>query len=402
MRPGVTPRRPCAAPAVLGERPSLRVLGTSVTLLNPIRAAAEADLGMRLEFATADGTEAQRRAALAPASFDVYDQWFHDLDLVWPTGSIQPLDPSRLRAWDRVIDLPKGGGKAPDRPIAPGAAPSRRLWVQLDGTLGHVPSDRISMAPTVHNADGFAVIGEAVGPTESWGALLDPAWAGRVVLQSDAAIGCVEIIMSLAAQGRLLPADSGDLSIEEIQTLISILRRLRRQGHFRAFWADEAEAIAAMRGASPLIGSLWWSGVIGLRAAGIPVRVATPIEGYRGWFGGIGLASHLYGRALDAAYDYLNWWHEGPAGAIVARNGAYSATPDAARRGLTADEWAFWYEGRPAKGAICDALGREVYAAGERREGGGHAERMDRVAVWNTVMTEHNYLVRRWDEALAS
>ena len=392
---------PRSAPAVLGERPTLRVLGTTVTLLDPIRAAAEADLGLRLEFATADGTEAQRRAALAPMSFDLYDQWFHDLDLVWPTGSLQPIDPGRLPGWAGVIDLPKTGRASPDRPPAPGGDPGRRLWVQLDDTLGGAPSERISMVPTVHNADGFAVVGDAPGPADSWGALLDPAWAGHVVLQGDAAIGCVELTLALVARGDMRPADLGDLSLEEIHALMAAMRRLRRGGQFRAFWTDEAEAVAALGRATPAIGSLWWSGVTRLRAAGVPVRMPTPLEGYRGWFGGIGLAAHLQGRARDAAYDYLDWWLKGPAGAIVARNGAYVATPDVAREGLSPAEWDFWYEGLPAREPIRDALGRQIFVVGEQREGGCHLDRMGRVAVWNTVMTEHNYLVRRWEAVTA-
>ena len=58
-------------------------------------------------------------------------------------------------------------------------------------------------------------------------------------------------------------------------------------------------------------------------------------------------------------------------------------------------------EGAPARGPIYDSRGREGYGAGERREGGSYAERMSRVVVWDTVMTEHNYLMRKWAHALA-
>ncbi len=388
------------APAILPGRPTLRVLGTAVTLLEPIRAAAEGDLGITLDFITLDGTEAHRRAALAPRSFDIFDQWFHDLDLVWPTGSIQPIELARVRAWDAVHALPKTGRLAPDRPRAPGGDPSARLYVQLDGTLGAAPTERISLAPTVHNADGFAVVGGDASVT-SWGALIDPAWSGRVVLQTDAAIGCVDLLLALRARGELQDADPGNLALGQIDALVATLGRLRRAGHFRAFWTDEAEGVAAMSAGPPVIGSLWWSGVTRLRAAGVAVRVPVPDEGYRGWFGGVGLAAHLHGRVRDAAYAYLNWWLEGPAGAIVARNGAYMATQGAVRAHLTPAEWAFWYDGAMAEAPIHDAFGREVYRAGERREGGCYAERMGRVAVWNTVMDEHNYLVRRWDGAMA-
>ena len=50
---------------------------------------------------------------------------------------------------------------------------------------------------------------------------------------------------------------------------------------------------------------------------------------------------------------------------------------------------------------ICDAEGRDVYCVGEMREGGSYCERMRGVVVWDTVMTEHNYLLRRWVHALS-
>ena len=76
------------APAVHRATGSLRILGTSVTQIAAVKDAAKSDLGIKLDFITLDGAAAQQRSALQPRSFDVYDQWFHDLDLIWPTGSL--------------------------------------------------------------------------------------------------------------------------------------------------------------------------------------------------------------------------------------------------------------------------------------------------------------------------
>ncbi len=404
MEAGVAPpppkADPRAAPAIRRPRAKLRVLGTSVTQLAPIMRAAEEDLGRAFEFITLDGASAQRRGALRPDSFDVYDQWFHDIDLIWPAGSIQPIETRRIARWDEINALPKTGGLGPGFPRATGGDPSKRLFVQLDGSLGDATSERVSMVPTVHNADGFAVVGAEGAAPDSWGALLDPAWAGAALLQSDPAIGSLDMLLALQARGELAPGDLGDLTLEEIDALADRLAGLVAEGHFRCVWADEAEAVAAMRGGAPALGSLWWSGLTELRAAGVPVEMVTPREGYRGWFGGLALSVHLEGWALDAAYDYLNWWLEGRPGALMARNGAYMANPEAVRAQLSPCEWAFWYEGAPAASDIRDPEGRVVWRAGERREGGSYAERMARVVVWDAVMIEHNYLVRRWDQAL--
>ncbi len=388
-------------PAVHRSRPPLRVLGTSVTQIEPIMSAAENDLGVKFEFITLDGTEAQRRGALSPGSFDIYDQWFHDIDLIWPAASIQPIEVARIDRWEQINDLPKKGRLSPDMPRATGGDPSQRLFVQLDNTLGSLQSERISMVPTVHNADGFAVVGTGAASISSWGALLDPEWEGRVVLQSDAAIGSLDMLFALMARGELDVRDPGNLSLEEIDRLVDLLKAYKLAGHFRCFWADEEEAVNAMRQNEPTIGSLWWSGVIKLRALGASVTMVTPDEGYRGWFGGLALSAHLDEWSTDAAYDYINWWLDGKPGAIMARTGAYMSNPDSVKPWLTENEWAFWYDGKPATAPIKNPSGQTIYDQGSVREGGSYEQRMARVAVWDTVMEEHNYLVRRWENALS-
>lgn len=387
-----------ATPAVHAELAALRVLGTSVTQVSAVKAAAESELGIKLDFITLDGAAAQQRGALHPQSFDIYDQWFHDLDLIWPTGSLQPLRVNRLARWNEINDLPKTGRLSSGHARLAGADPSHQLYVQLDGGLSNVPTEQISMLPTVHNADGFAVLGDE--DAVSWGALVDPKYAGRVILQSDPAIGAFDMLLALQATGQMRPANLADLSLEEIDTLIGHLSRLRSAGQFHRIWNDESEAIEAMMQGAPMIGSLWWSGAIRLKAEGVPVRMVVPFEGCRGWYGGLALAAHLDGRERDAAYEYLNWWLDGAPGAILARNGAYMANHSAVREKLGAEEWAFWYEGAAASAPIYDTQGREIYAVGQVREGGSYYERMSKVVVWDSVMTEHNYLMRRWAHAI--
>ena len=388
------------APAVHRETGTLRILGTSVTQVAAVKDAAKSDLGIKLDFITLDGAAAQQRGALQPLSFDVYDQWFHDLDLIWPIGSLQPLQIERLLRWNEINDLPKTGRLSPGDPRLAGGDPSHQLYVQLDGALSNIPTDKISMVPTVHNADGFAVLGDS--DVTSWGALLDPKNAGQVILQSDPAIGALDMLLALRATGQMRPTNLADLSLVEIDALVGHLSRYRSSGQFHSIWNDESEAIKAMmQGVAPMLGSLWWSGAIRLKAEGVPVRMVTPVEGCRGWYGGVALAAHLAGHKRDAAYEYLNWWLDGVPGAILARNGAYMANHSAVRANLSLNEWEFWYEGKPASFAILDPEGRKIYEVGQLREGGSYYERMSKVVVWDKVMTEHNYLMRRWAHAIS-
>lgn len=388
-------------PAVHLKSRVLRVLGTSVTQIELLKNAAEQDLGVTLEFITTDGTEAQRRGALTPKSFDVYDQWFHNIDLVWPTGSIQGININRITRWDEINDLPKTGRLSKSHSLALGGDPSERLFVQSDGSLSKMSSERVSMLPTVSNADSFGIIGDKPEHLTSWGCLLDPDRAGQVMLQTDAAIGSLELLLALEARNQMHVGDLGNLELEEIDQLTDFLGDYCKAGHFLRCWADEAEAIEGFQSGIHVCGSLWWSGFIRLRALGVPVHMATPEEGYRGWFGGMSLSAFAQDYVLDMAYEYLNWWLDGYAGAVMSRNGSYMSNPDAVRKVLSKQEWDFWYEGLPAETSISDAYGNTIFAPGESRGGGSYQQRMSRVVVWNTIMDEHNYLVRKWEHALS-
>ena len=131
---------------------------------------------------------------MQPDSYDLYDQWFHNVDFVWPARAIQPIDTRRIALWHEINDLPKRGRLSPNDRLGSGSVPSERLFVQHDGSLGSTVTERISMLPLTHNADSFAYRPERLPDgfshgNESWGWLLDPlgplAWADRIVCTPD-------------------------------------------------------------------------------------------------------------------------------------------------------------------------------------------------------------------------
>ena len=135
-----------APPAV--KRRLLRVLGTSITLLPPVREQARADLGFDIEFTQLDFLDCQRQAAMEPQGYDVYEQCFHNLDIVWFWGALQPIDIARIPEWDNISDLVKLGGVSKYAGRGRGDAPVKKLYIQPGGFLGSKPSRHISMLPT--------------------------------------------------------------------------------------------------------------------------------------------------------------------------------------------------------------------------------------------------------------
>jgi putative spermidine/putrescine transport system substrate-binding protein len=257
------------------------------------------------------------------------------------------------------------------------------------------------MLPTTHNFDSFAFRPDIVNGNgaemTSWAALLDERWHGQAALVDEPAIGAFDAALAAQALGLMTFNDIGNMSTEEIDTLLSILIERRKNGYFQGFWKT-AEQSAEMMEQGTAIQSMWSPGVTALRQRGVPVTEAVPKEGYRAWHGGLCLSSRLSGRMLDIAYDYLNWWLSGWPGAVIARQGYYMSIPHRVKAHLEPAEWDYWYEGLPAKTDLPGPEGTIAVKAGAVRSGGSYWQRASSIAVWNTTMDEHNYLVRRWSQ----
>ncbi|QBX33897.1 extracellular solute-binding protein [Paracoccus liaowanqingii] len=387
--------------------PILRVIGTSTTLTPEICRRARTDLGFSISFEALDGVDCLRRGVMAPESYDIYDQWFHSVDLLWTAGSIRPIDTALIRRWSQVV--PAGSVEVAWR--GSGSRPGNVLYVQPDGTLAGAASEscppQISMLPTVYNADSFAYTSEVArhygeNRQESWAWLLDSAWHGRCLLSADPAGSAVELAIAARAAGVLSAADPGNLSIEEIDELFAFLMSHRRTGHFGRCWNTMEESVRGMSSSTAAIGSLWSPGYYLLRAEGKDLIYANPVEGARGWHSGNCISSTVEGEVLEMAYAYLNWWLDGEPGAIMARRGYYTSVAGPLRDTLSSAEWAYWYAGEPAEEDLPGPDGRIVAQQGEQRAGGSYRDRMERIAFWSTIMPENNYLIRRWREFIIS
>lgn len=388
------------APPILPKR-TLRVLGTLVTLLPGVREQAQADLGIGIEHETLDFISCQRGAAMRPDSYDVYEQCFHNLDIVWFWGALQAIDTDRIAEWDGISGLAKEGGISKYAWRGHGDAPVRQLYVQPGGFLGPKPARHISMLPTVHNMDSFGydrrIFGTGTHPKASWAWLLDRRAKGRIALVDEPAIGIFDAALAAEAAGELHFADIGNMTIAEIDALMALLEDRRRQGYFCATWRSGDQASQLLHDERVAVQSMWAPVYGDMGAMADHFVEAAPKEGYRAWHGGASLSCRLGGADLDMAYDYLNWWLTGYAGALMARQGYYISTPERTRKVMAADEWAYWYDGAPAARDLCGPTGAVVVRKGALRAGGTYMERSSKIAVWNSVMDEYNYAARAWD-----
>jgi putative spermidine/putrescine transport system substrate-binding protein len=236
----------------------------------------------------------------------------------------------------------------------------------------------------------------------TWADIMDPAFKGKTAILNIPSIGIMDAAMIMEAMGKVKYADKGNMTKEDIDQTIDFLIAAKQAGQFRAFWKSFDESVNLMASGEVVIQSMLSPAVAAVRAKGIACKYQPLKEGYRAWGGGLGLARHLEGAKLDAAYEYINWYLSGWVGAFLNRQGYYSAVLDTAKANMTEDEWGFWMEGKPAKGDIKNPQGQVVEKAGAVRDGGSFYDRMGAVSCWNAVMDEDRYMVQKWNSFIAA
>lgn len=397
---------PKAPYAFVKKKYKLRVLGTHVTLQEEIRRQAEKDLGIEITFIPGGSASVLHQASINPNSFDLYEQWSNSLRILWDAKSIQGIDKRRIKKWKEVNSLTKDGRVTPKARIGKGDAPYNLLYVQNDGSLGRRKTNQISFLPYVHNVDSIGynadVIKKGVAyETESWSWLLDEDYSGKVALVNAPTIGLFDAALAAEASKKMSFKDIGHISKAEIDELFKILINLRQKNHFRGFWSSVPQSVDFMKRDNVVVQSMFSPGVSDLNGDGVNCIYAAPKEGYRAWHGVMCLSSKSKGEAVDAAYEYMNWWLSGWPGAFIARQGYYISTPHLSKPFLTQNEWDYWYQGKKAIGDLKNTKGKVAVKAGEVRRGGSYEKRFSNVAVWNTVMNTYEYSLVRWNDFLS-
>jgi len=384
---------------------TLRQFGTGVSNLNAVADKVKQDLGFTLEMTALDTDAVTQKAVTQPKSYDVADIEYFTCKKLFPTGVLQPMDVKKIKLYDKIVPIFITGKLTPTSTIAQGTAPHTVGFVEgIDSVkFAKKPTEWMTLIPTIYNADTLGIRPDLVGrPITNWKDLVDPAFKGKASILNIPGIGIMDAAMVMESLGTLKYADKGNMTKAEIDKTIAFLIETKKAGQFRAFWKSFDESVNLMASGEVIIQSMWSPAVAAVRAKGIACKYQPLAEGYRAWGGGLGIAKHLTGLERDAAYEYINWYLSGWVGAYLNRQGYYSAVLDTAKQFMSADEWDFWMEGKPAKADILSPEGKVMEKAGAVRDGGSFYDRMGHIACWNSVMTEDRYMIQKWNEFIAA
>ena len=387
------------------EEITLRYASTAVTQDTRLAAKAKEDLGINIQYIPLTSDDVVKTAVTQPNRFDILEPEVWMVKKIVPSGNLRGLDTQRIKEAGNITTVfTKGevdGKKIGDQGTAP------RKVIYLEGeeskTFSKDESRYMSIIPSVYNADTLGIRPDLIGrPIEHWHELLNSEFKGKASILNIPSIGIMDAAMVVESLGEHTYADKGNMTKEEIDLTMGVLTEAKKQGQFRAFWKEFNESVNLMASGETVIQSMWSPAVTKVRSQGVPCIYQPLKEGYRAWASGVALPVTLKGKKLDAAYEFINWYLSGWAGAFLNRQGYYSAVLTTAEKAMEPYEWDYWMLGKPAAKDIHAPDGSLMEKAGAVRDGGSFNTRMGAVACWNAVMDENRYMVRKWNEFIAA
>ena len=388
------------------EEKVLRYLGTAVNQSDEMTKKVKAETGITIQNIVATTDDVTKRVITQPNSFDILDTEYFSLKKLVPSGNILPMDAKKIKEFDNITPVFTKGQLPNGKVIGDqGTAPKKVMFVEGESStkFSTTPTEWVTLIPTVYNADTLGIRPDLIKrPINSWAELLNPEFKGKAAILNIPSIGIMDAAMVVEATGKYKYPDKGNMTKPEIDMTMAVLTEAKKNGQFRAFWKDFNESVNLMSSGETVIQSMWSPAVTAVRTKGIPCVFQPLKEGYRSWASGFCMSKGVTPKQAEWVYEFVNWYLSGWAGAYLNRQGYYSAVLPTAKANMEPYEWAFWMEGKPAEKDIKGPDGSLLEKAGAIRDGGSYDDRMGNVACWNAVMDENDYMVRKWNEFIAS
>lgn len=368
----------------LGDQ-ELRTVGLSVTVQERILNDFKEKSGVGAVSGKADiFPNTQTELLSGSNAYDVWETIGERLPAMTITNTIKPIATADIPAWQNIREIFKTASPGVPRPQI-----SDQIWADEAQT-------ELWMVPTVFNFDSIGYRPDLVSAEEAntWTSLFDEKFKGKTGLNVDPLIAFGQAIVAMNSLGLLEVPNPGNPDREAIDEASKFLIAKKKDGQFRALWGDFGELVNLLASGEMILADAWQPAVMAVKAQGVQCSYAVPKEGYRAWSIGI---SQLANSPNDLAVKaYADYWLSGPPAVTVSEQGYYSPTTDI-KNEMPADQYAFWYEGKPWVGPPQRGI-----QEGEVRDGGSLEERASKVGYWHQWPDEYDHLIMKWDEFLSA
>src|SRR5215510_13113821 len=120
---------------------TLNVISLGVEWPTGAQAQAEKDLGVKFNVQLLSTNAQVQKSITAPDSFDIGGLYNYQMFPIWPTGNFQPVDRTKIKAWNELYPVfTKGKVNPSDKSATPGQgnAPFRVMFVDTAGSSGGI------------------------------------------------------------------------------------------------------------------------------------------------------------------------------------------------------------------------------------------------------------------------
>ena len=269
------------------------------------------DTGIKIKYISKTTDDVVKTILTQPNSFDIVDSEYFSMPKLVPSGSLLGMDTNKIKEWGNVVTAFTEGKVAGKTIGDQGTAPKKVLYLKgaKSKEFSKEPTQYVTLIPTVYNADTLGIRPDLIKrPISTWAELLNPEFKGKASILNIPSIGIMDAAMVVESMGEYKYPDKGNMTKAEIDKTMAIFTEAKKAGQFRAFWKSFDESVNLMASGEVVIQSMWSPAITKVRSMGIPCVYQPLKEGYRSWGGGLGISRNLSGIALDAAYEYINWY----------------------------------------------------------------------------------------------
>lgn len=183
--------------------------------------------------------------------------------------------------------------------------------------------------PTVINADSMIYLPDRVGTIDTYAAVFDPKLKGKTAME-DAWINSVIFTAIYLKENSLAQIDNpGNLTEDELGTVMEFLIGKKRDGQFRTFWNGWEQGVQLVASQEVWVMTGWEPIVYAARERGVNADYAVPKEGYEGWSNDLLLHRGCVERGkADAAHALANWELGGYYGCALGKLRGYMVPTD--------------------------------------------------------------------------